>query len=218
MNIVLVGANGKMGKSIIDGSSEFNINIKYKAGRDFDFDQSLADISAVIDFSLPSSLDNVLSFCIKNNVPLVSGVTGYSEEEISKIKKASQKIAIFWSPNMSLGIACFRKLIAQLKFLKDWDFHLHDIHHNKKIDRPSGTAKLLAAEVEKHIGKDIEITDQRSGGVFGVHTLNLVSDEEEISITHRAFDRKVFAKGSLRACLWIKQQTNGFYSMDDMLK
>lgn len=217
-NFVMMGAGGRMGKVIIDNASVVDANCSAELGRNIKDNMDAPDATNVmIDFSLPASIDDVITYCKKNSVGLVSGVTGYTEADLKKLEELSNHVPVFWSPNMSLGIAVVRKMIEKFKAISDWDFHIHEAHHIHKVDRPSGTARYLEAAVEKAIGKDCPVSDMRGGGVFGVHDTYALGEEEEIQLSHRAYSRDVFAKGALRVAAWLKDQKPGFYNMDSFL-
>lgn len=214
----LMGARGRMGQAILKNQDEFSGNCVLELGRNISENPEVKEsCDLLIDFSLPEATESVVSFCKTNGLHLVSGVTGYDESKLSLLKELSKSQAVFWSPNMSLGVAMFKKMIEAFSAGKDWDFHLHEAHHIHKVDRPSGTAKYLQKKAEEVVGKDVPVTDMRGGGVFGVHELYGMSPEEEIQITHRAYNREVFAKGALRAAAWLAGKPNGFYNMDDLL-
>lgn len=217
-NFVMMGASGRMGQCIISNSEIVSAKCTEKLGRNIsEKKEAPRDTKIMIDFSLPESIDEVIRYCRENSVSLVSGVTGYSDEDLNKLRLLSKDVAVFWSPNMSLGIAVVRKMIEKFKAIADWDFHIHEAHHINKIDRPSGTAKYLESSVETAIGKACPVSDMRGGGVFGVHDTYALGEEEEIQLSHRAYSRDVFAKGSLRVAEWLKDQKPGFYSMDSFL-
>jgi 4-hydroxy-tetrahydrodipicolinate reductase len=217
MDFILMGARGRMGQAIIKCADELGAKCVQELGRDIK-DTKEAKASLMIDFSLPESLDEVIRFCEAHGVGLVSGVTGYTDKDLEKLKELSKKLPVFWSPNMSLGVAVVKSMIAKLSAIKDWDYHLHEAHHINKIDRPSGTAKYLADAVSEATEKDCPVTDMRGGGVFGVHDVFAFSAEEEIQLSHRAYNRDVFAKGAVKAALWMQNKPAGFYRMDDITK
>ena len=174
-------------------------------------------VDVVIDFSLPENTDAVLAWCLKHNRPLVSGVTGISETQKEAFIKAARKIAILWAPNMSLGVAVVAKMLAQLALLENFDFQIEEIHHKRKKDAPSGTALFLQAHLEKAVGKVPAPVAIRGGGVFGTHRIWALGEEETVTIEHNAMNRRVFARGGLRASQWILDQPPGYYSMNDVL-
>ena len=120
---------------------------------------------------------------------------------------------------MSVGINVLRKLISQLAVIKDFDFQVEDFHHNKKIDAPSGTAITLQNDLINVLDKDLpQVVSVRAGGIFGIHKINAVSNEEHIILEHRAMNRSVFANGAVFAAKWLKDKPAGCYSMMDALQ
>jgi 4-hydroxy-tetrahydrodipicolinate reductase len=231
IEVVLVGASGRMGSAIgveISLNKKFSPFLAITRSKPLDgFLHSSPQITTtqienadvVIDFSLPELTVEVANVCAKAGVPLVSGVTGQSNEGRAALQKASKKIPVMWAANMSIGINMFLILIEQLGPISNWDFHLHEIHHNQKKDAPSGTAKVLHAKLTEVVGKKLpDATSTRGGGVFGDHTLLALSDSEVLKIEHRALNRQVFAQGALKAAKWILDKKPGLYSMGDVLR
>ncbi|MCB0414751.1 MAG: 4-hydroxy-tetrahydrodipicolinate reductase [Bdellovibrionales bacterium] len=229
-DIILVGASGRMGQEIekiINSETEFRI--LYRVSSSFDNDaenrKSIQDIDLggrepmVIDFSTAGIFGSVVNWCRENKVPLVSGTTGLSNEDFVNLENAGKTIPILWSSNMSVGINVLRKLISQLAVIKDFDFQVEDFHHNKKIDAPSGTAITLQNDLINVLDKDLpQVVSVRAGGIFGIHKINAVSNEEHIILEHRAMNRSVFANGAVFAAKWLKDKPAGCYSMMDALQ
>jgi 4-hydroxy-tetrahydrodipicolinate reductase len=119
---------------------------------------------------------------------------------------------------MSLGVAVLKKAIRLFTHLDDFDFQIEEFHHNKKKDRPSGTAIALQEELQKTIPKKKlpEPLVVRAGGIFGIHKVYAVSDEEMLCFEHQALNRRVFAKGAVRAGLWLSKQRPGSYELEDI--
>ncbi len=195
------------------------------------------EIDMIIDFSHPSSLDSVLEFSINNNISLVIGTTGLEDEDIEKIEKASNKIAIFYSANMSLGVNLLLSLVKKsANVLEDsFDIEIIEKHHNKKIDAPSGTAYMIADSInetlkepkeyvynrhdksEKRSKSEIGIHSIRGGTIVGEHTAIFAGPDETIEISHSATSKKVFAQGALKASKFIISKEKGLYNMDDLI-
>lgn len=234
LNVAMFGASGRMGReifSVIGENKELvptlaisknqpvegwkNSVIHWKNEKNL---KSL-NLSVCIDFSLPEALPEVVAFCKKYKLPLVCGTTGITEKDFSELKKLSKSVPVLWSSNMSLGIATVHKMMECFSNLKDFDFQIEEIHHNKKKDRPSGTALSLQKTLNKVTElKNPEPVAIRGGGVFGVHKIFAISDEEVITIEHTALNRKVFAKGALTASRWIVKQKPGMYSINSMFE
>jgi 4-hydroxy-tetrahydrodipicolinate reductase len=117
-----------------------------------------------------------------------------------------------------LGVAVLTEAIRVLGKLKGADFQIEEFHHNKKVDKPSGTALWLQEALEKVVGKSIpEPLAIRGGGIFGVHRVHAMTDEETLTFEHQALNREVFARGALVAAKWIKNRPAGLYKMTDVL-
>lgn len=245
MRIIVNGAGGRMGRTLCDlieksekhslaaaVSMEFETdsgNNIYKSLPEF---EGAADI--IIDFSNHLATYDVTSYAIKRNMPLVVATTGQSEEELSMIKSASSDIPVFYSQNMSLGVAilsCLAKIAA--KALPDCDIEIIEKHHNQKLDVPSGTAILLADSIksvredtEYNIGRhefgkrkknEIGIHSIRMGGEVGTHEIIFAMGSQVITLKHEAENRSLFAEGAISAAEFLLSQEKGFYNMDNIL-
>lgn len=249
-NIILNGANGKMGKNVIDlvKSDEKNFNIVY--GVDKNKKENIYNIEilknfkddvkadAIVDFSHPDSLEELLNFSKKTKTPVVIATTGYSDEQIEKIKLASKDVAIFFTFNMSLGINLLLSLVKKsYQILQDnFDVEIVEKHHNQKIDAPSGTAIMIAQAInEEANGKfkyiynrqnirkkreknEIGIHSIRAGTIVGEHEVIFSGEDETISISHIATSKKIFAMGALKAAEFIKTKKIGLFNMKDLIQ
>ncbi|MBN2654410.1 MAG: 4-hydroxy-tetrahydrodipicolinate reductase [Nitrospirae bacterium] len=198
---------------------------------------SCADVT--IDFtSISATLANVeiASQCGK---AMVIGTTGLQKEDIAKIEKAAHKIPIVMAPNMSVGINLLLKVLAQISpiLADEYDIEIVEAHHRLKKDAPSGTAlklaQVIADSIERNLDdvavycrkgitgersrKEIGIQTVRAGDIVGDHTVMFGGLGERIEITHKASSRDTFARGALRAALWIAQKKPGMYDMQDVL-
>lgn len=202
-----------------------------------DFSKLTAKPDVIIDFSMPICTLNMLKYAKTNNIPVVIATTGFTDEQMNIIKDYSKDIPIFKSANMSVGINLMIELICKAaKILKeDADIEIIEKHHNQKVDAPSGTALLLADEMKKVLSSDIYyeydrhakrekrnkneigIHSIRGGNIVGEHSVLFLTENENLEITHKASDRSVFAKGAITAAKWVTTQSNGLYSMKDML-
>lgn len=229
LRIGLFGGSGKMGQQVEMALQETEHTPYLFVGRNpskhFSFSvtdlknieaEILQEIDVWIDFSSADGLIELLQRT--KNTPIVSGSTGFKENQFKQLKKSSQKRPLFWASNMSIGLWAFRQALQSFGSVTDFDFSINEIHHNQKKDKPSGTALTLQDDLQKIVNKPIEApTAQRLGGVFGIHTVYAASANEIISFQHQALNRKVFATGAIQAAEWAFDQKNGFYSMDDML-
>ena len=231
MKIALLGY-GRMGKEIekIAISRGHSIVIK-KDIHTTNCDISLADIA--IDFSIPSAAFDNISNCLNNNVPVISGTTGWLEkynEIVSLCKKKNG--AFIYASNFSLGVNIFFELNNQLakmmNALEDYHISIEEIHHTKKLDAPSGTAITLAEGIIKNSSKQsweldgeaskevIPISAKRIPDVPGTHTVSYNSEVDTIAIKHTAHSRKGFALGAVIAAEWLLHK-KGVFSMKDVL-
>lgn len=194
-------------------------------------------VDVVIDFSVPKATEEILAYCLDRHIPAVICTTALSDELIARISEASREIPIFRSGNMSLGINLMRVLLKQARqTLGDaFDIELVETHHNRKKDAPSGTALMLADAIREADGiahpyvygrseKDrrrepgeIGFHSIRGGTIVGQHEVRFLGQDEEISIRHEAYSKRVFAVGALRAVQFLLTKENGLYSMEDLV-
>ena len=197
-----------------------------------------ANADALVDFSSPSALDGLLAYGLSNNVPLVLCATGYTPEQISALEKASERIAIFRSGNMSVGINLLADLIKRASAVlgEDFDIEIVERHHRRKVDAPSGTAIMLADAASSALpdkpeyiferesrraprgAHEIGISAVRGGTIVGVHDVIFAGQDEVLEFRHTAASRDVFAAGAVRAAKYIAGKTPGLYSMGDVLR
>lgn len=202
------------GKKAYLPDSKIGTGLKYTSDREAAF--KAADV--IIDFSTAEAGVDNAKRAAGAGVPIAIGITGFSEKQIEGIKALGDKIPVLLSYNMSFGITALAHTLADLSRALGPDFHLEitDLHHKHKKDAPSGTALMLgkAAGRDK---KDIKFVSERRGTVFGEHRVLFSGPAEQIEITHRAKDRRLFAKGALMAAKWLVRQKPGFYSLKDVL-
>ncbi|MCH2031884.1 MAG: 4-hydroxy-tetrahydrodipicolinate reductase [Tenacibaculum sp.] len=230
MKLALLGY-GRMGKEIEKIALERGHEIVIKTNGDEAYDISKADVA--IDFSVPSSAFNNISNCINNNVPVVSGTTGWLDkyDEATNLCK-EKKGAFIYASNFSLGVNIFfalnERLADMMKTQNQYSLDIEEIHHTKKLDAPSGTAITLAEGIIENSSKDswdldgekteknIPIKAVRTPDVPGTHTINYESEVDSIEIKHTAHNRKGFALGAVVAAEWLIGK-EGVYSMRDVL-
>ena len=221
LRIAVLGASGRMGKEIAAILGDDN-STRYVSGHDKEKPLNVLEsksVDVLIDFSLPKGFVEAVGWCVKAGKPLVSGTTGLSTKEKKMLDEASKKIPIFWSANMSLGIAILENILAQLPAEKSFDFQIEEFHHSKKKDRPSGTAILLQTALEESQERKFpEPLSVRGGGTFGIHKIHLMGEEETLMFEHTALNRRVFARGAVAAAKWIHKKPAGLYGMRDLLK
>lgn len=226
IKVGVIGSSGRMGQEIIklinnSDQLEFAVGVGSKDTSTTvtieKVDPKAVDV--MIDFALLKSFSKNLKWCADNQIPLVSGVTGLEIEQLKQLEAAAQKTAVLWSPNMSLGVAFVNSIIQEFKRIKNFDFQIEELHHSKKLDAPSGTAKLLQKSLEEAVEKQLpEPVAIRGGGIFGVHKIWAMSEEEVITLEHSALNRGVFAKGAVTAAEWIVNKNSGLYKITDLIK
>ena len=243
MRVIVNGACGRMGREIVRlVNTGFEDSVlaaavdKFGSGDIFtSIEDVTADADVIVDFSNPSALPGLLSYAQEKRIPLVIATTGYSEEELAEIRKASANIPVFLSFNMSLGIALLVRMAKQAaSVFKNADVEIVEIHHNRKLDAPSGTA-LMLAEAVKEVRPDAEFVYGRSGShrrekneigihslrmgnITGEHDVIISTDTQTITLKHEVHDRSLLAEGALSAAAFLTGRPAGMYSMEDILK
>ncbi len=252
INIVICGALGKMGADIVRevlSCSEFKLSGAVEAsglpGRGsglggIAISSRLEDViskaDVVIDFTTPEASIAHIKICALAGKPAVVGTTGFTPSQRQEIKKASEKIPLLVSPNMSSGMNLMFRVVAEAaRILKDFDIEIAEIHHNRKKDAPSGTAVRIAEKIMEgkegaHLvygregaagprnKNEICIHSLRGGDVAGEHTVIFAGDGERFEISHKAHSRRAFVHGTLAAAKFIVSKAPGLYSMEDLLK
>lgn len=246
--IILCGCNGKMG-NVVAKSAADNKECEIVCGVDaygennylFPTYKNFSDIkenaNVVIDFSNPACLDSMLEYCLKNSTPVIICTTGYSPEQVDKIKSASEQIPVFYSGNMSLGVNLLIELAKQAtKVLgNDFDIEIVEKHHNLKVDAPSGTAIMIADGISEELDNEpqyvydrhayrrkrskneIGIHAIRGGTIVGEHDVIFAGHDEVVTISHQSQSKELFATGAVNAALFIVGKPAGMYNMSAML-
>ena len=247
MRVIVNGIGGRMGQAIRDlAKTEFR-GVQIVAGCDiasvvcscFPVYSSLDAISesadCIVDFSNHTGAPKLLEYAAKRNIPVVLATTGHTAEEIDIINEYGNKVAIFRSANMSVGVAVLAELAkTAAAAMPDADIEIIEKHHNRKLDAPSGTALMLANAIKtvretakyvfgrhgqsKREREEIGIHAIRMGNIVGEHEIIIGTDNETITIKHEAHDRALFAEGALAAADFIKGKPAGIYDMQSMLK
>jgi 4-hydroxy-tetrahydrodipicolinate reductase len=193
----------------------------------------------VINFSNPKTSIESLEFAKENGLAIVIGTTGLSPEQIERVKDLSKSVRCVFSPNMSVGVNVMFRIVQEVAQVlgPEYDIEIFEAHHRLKKDSPSGTAAKLGELIAKAIGRDFgkvgvygrkgmvgertkeEIGMQviRAGDIVGEHTVLFGGIGERLEIIHRAHSRDNFARGAVRAALWVVNQPNGLYDMQDVL-
>ncbi|HEX5184197.1 MAG TPA: 4-hydroxy-tetrahydrodipicolinate reductase [Allosphingosinicella sp.] len=230
--IFLFGAGGRMGRAIAAiAATRDDVEIAAEA----------AGADVFVDFSASDVLDANLRTAVEAGKPILVGTTGLAPDHHRAIDAAAEKVAVLQAANTSYGVAVLRALVEQAAHLlgADWDAEILEMHHRRKLDTPSGTALLLGASIHEGRGAESRIAHNRfdrmqegphereEGGVYyaslrggtvaGEHLVIFAGDDERIELGHRAQKRSIFAKGAVRAALWLKGRPAGRYTMADVL-
>ena len=220
MQIAIVGY-GKMGKLITVLAEEKGYDIVLKTNSNLPFEKcNLKDVDVAIDFSTPETAFNNISHAIKNNIPIISGTTGWLEK-LEEIKKLCTKYngAFLYASNFSIGVNMFFKINTELAKLmqdKNYKTSISETHHLEKLDKPSGTAKTLSEDIHKELKITPNIISHRIEKKIGTHEIIYESATDNIKIVHEAKSRDGFALGALKAAEWIRNK-KGIFSMQDVL-
>ena len=247
--IIMLGCNGRMGQMITDMVKQDDecmivagIDIVDNRDNGYPVYTKLADCDveadAIIDFTSATDFESRMDYAVDKQIPIIECSTGLSEEQMDYLKKASEKVAVLKSANMSLGINLLMKLLkeAAVKLAGDgFDVEIVEKHHNQKLDAPSGPALALADSIneamddryeyiydrsqvrQKRDKKELGISAVRGGTIVGEHEVIFAGTDEVITFKHTAYSRAVFAKGSITAAKYLKGKAAGLYDMSDVL-
>lgn len=245
--LIISGANGKMGKvirNVVSAKDDcevvagIDINTESDSFPIYDSPEKIAEeADVIIDFSNPALLDSLLDFAVSRKIPLVIGTTGYDEAQKEKIRKASEKTAVFFTYNMSLGVNLLASLAKKAVEVlgSDFDIEIVEKHHNQKIDAPSGTALMLAdamceeidrpmkyeydrhSKREKRTRDEIGIHAVRGGTIVGEHEIIFAGRDEIITLSHSARSKEIFAVGAVNAAMFMNGKEAGLYDMSKMI-
>lgn len=191
--------------------------------RDGNLDEIVALADVVIDFSLPEGTEQVLDAVVSYNKPLVCGVSGLNDAQMTTLENAARVVPVLYDRNMSLGVAVLERVLreAVVALGPGFDVEISETHHVHKKDAPSGTALKLGEAVAEARGDSdtsaIRYEVERRGEVPGDHEITLRSPTEVLRLAHSVTTRQVFADGALRAARWLVNREAGLYSMADVL-
>jgi 4-hydroxy-tetrahydrodipicolinate reductase len=222
LRILLVGANGRMGRAIIEAvKTQPNFSIASRCQRGDVFEEKMENVDVVIDVSHPDATEKLCAACTKSVVPLVIGTTGHSAGQRRTIEEAARALPIVSASNFSIGVNVLFALTDTAGRVLGSAFNpeIIESHHRLKKDAPSGTAKTIAQILRTARGTSEEIPIQsiREGDLVGEHTVIFKGEGERLELTHRAESREIFARGALRAARWVVDKPAGLHSMQDVL-
>jgi 4-hydroxy-tetrahydrodipicolinate reductase len=201
-----------------------------------DLASGLLGADVVIDFSIARAVPQLLNVAARQKVAVVSGTTNLDEAAKKALDRAAQSVPVLWAPNMSLGVQVLAELVEQAvrRLGLGFDVEITEIHHRKKVDSPSGTAKRLAeaaraarselreihgrsGDVGARTNEEMAVYGLRGGDVIGDHTVYLFGQGERIELTHRASNRDLFAHGALAAARYLSGKPAKRYTIADVL-
>lgn len=246
MKIIINGAGGRMGRALADiilSGGKHTVaaycSMEFTTNESENFYSSLSEFQGeadcIIDFSNHCATKSIIDYAVGRKMPVVIATTGQTNDEKAMINKASEVIPVFYSQNMSLGIAllsCLAKITT--KAFPDADIEIVEKHHNQKLDVPSGTAILLADSIKsikndaeyvigrsdygKRDKKEIGIHSLRMGNEVGTHEIVFAMGSQTITLKHEAENRSLFADGAISAAEFLINQEPGFYNMDNIFE
>ena len=187
-----------------------------------------------IDFSGVGALPLLAAYIRRTQTPLLSGTTGFTDPDFAVLRELSALVPVIWTANYSTGIAVLKRMVREFApVLRDWDKELVELHHNQKVDAPSGTAKQLLQELDpegratpvygrqglcgKRKPEEIGVFSLRGGTVAGEHSVLFFGEDESLELTHKAQSRKVFAAGALRAAQALAEKPAGYYTLEELI-
>ena len=242
IKVILNGAGGRMGREIaeilLNGDGEAVLaaavdknveGVQYKK-----LTQYTGEADVIVDFSHHSATIELVAYAIARRLPVVIATTGHTEEEKALIAEASKSIPVFFAANFSLGIAVLVELAKKaVAMFPDADVEIIEAHHNRKVDAPSGTAKMIADSLrdvrpdaefvygrngmKKREKNEIGIHALRLGNNPGMHQVIVATDSQTLTLCHQAESRSVFADGAIVAAKYIAEKESGLYDMQTML-
>lgn len=243
MKVIVNGAAGRMGGEVLsvlerergDCSLAFAAD---RAGSKFaPVDSYSGEADVIIDFSNHAATGELCGYAVRRKIPVVIATTGQTAEELDIINKTAEKIPVFLSQNMSLGIALLAELAKKTaEAMPEADIEIVERHHNRKEDAPSGTALMIAEEIcsvregavlnkgrsghGKRQPEEIGIHSVRAGNIIGVHEVLISTDTQSITLKHEVYSRTLFAEGAVAAARFLCSVGGraGIYNMYDMLK
>ena len=238
MRAIVCGANGAMGQLICqklgsDVVGKVSLDGENGVARTFG-ELGTVPCDVVIDFSHHSAISDVLAYGKAIGAAVVVGTTGHTEEEKAQIFAASEEIPVFYSGNVSVGIAVLCRLAkTAVSFFPDADIEIVEVHHTRKVDAPSGTAHMIFNAIKevrpnayencgragegKRTKDEIGISALRMGNVVGIHEVHIVTPTQSLTLKHEAITRGMLADGAVDAARFMEGKPKGLYNMEDIL-
>ena len=246
MRVLLSGMCGHMGAEVVKLCAEGCRGAELVAGVDYmnwrdaafpcapDFAHAETDVDCIVDFSHHSCTMDMLTFAVKNKLPLVIATTGQTDEERAAIDDAAKEIPVFLAANFSVGVALLIELAKKAAAaMPDAEIEIIEKHHDRKVDAPSGTALAIARAIQtvrpnatvvtgrsgfgKRTKEEIGIHAIRMGNLPGEHEVLIGTNNQTITLKHETHSRALFAEGALAAAAYLCGKPAGFYDMHSML-
>mgnify|MGYP001166521105 FL=1 len=216
--LIISGATGKMGLSLKECLNEFlDFELVYSASSK---ELEIPNASMIIDFSESSFSIEILKQAVEKRIPMLIGTTGFNNEQKEEIESSSNYIPILLAPNTSLGIYSLKRMIKELlPFISETTIiSIEETHHKNKKDSPSGTALDLENFIQEEFSltNNISIKSNRIEDLSGSHSLSFINNNEEIQISHKSLNRKVYSEGAFIAARWLLGQGPGLYEISDI--
>ena len=237
--IGIIGSAGRMGQALVDAIAAAGETCAGGVDKGDDLSALVSTSDVLVDFSAPAALEANLDAAVAAGVPIVVGTTGLEERHHWLCDAAAESVAVLQTGNTSLGVTLLAYLVreAASRLGDDWDIEIVESHHRMKVDAPSGTALLLGQaaaagrgiDLAAHSARgrdgitgarkpgDIGFAALRGGTVAGDHTVHFLADDERIALSHLAENRRIFAKGAVRAAQWLIGKPVGRYGMGEVL-
>lgn len=238
IKVLLNGSRGRMGQAIAAAAAEAGVTLCATLDAGDAVADHIGACDVIIDFSSHRATEALLELALANKKPIVIGTTGHSAEEKTRLLGLAQQVPCVWAGNFSIGVNLLFALTRRASAIlgADYDIEVVEMHHRFKKDAPSGTAarlleiiqeerKLSAAALRhgregitgERTPTEIGVHALRGGDVVGDHTVMFAAMGERLELTHKASDRGIFARGSLRAAQWLVGRKAGLYDMQDVL-
>jgi len=222
LRVLLVGAAGRMGKTIVDlAKDDPKIDLVAQCDLGDAIEPAMKRSDVVIDFSHSEAIEEICRVALQHRRPLVIGTTGHSADQRTAIEKTAKAVPIVFASNFSVGVnALFALTHSAGEILgRDFKAEIIETHHQMKKDAPSGTAKTLVGILSKarNMADQIPIQSIREGDVVGEHVVVFSGPGERLELSHKARSREIFGRGALRAAHWVIGQPPNLYSMQDVL-
>lgn len=236
INVLVIG-DGRMGtivRELVEADPDMELAGVIGLGNREDLLEAAPAVAVAIDFSHKSMFDLVEAYVKRTHAALVSGTTGYDDDEMARLRSLGDLAPVIHAANYSLGVAVLKRLAAEAaQALEGWDIEIVETHHNQKVDAPSGTANLLLKAVDPdgacevahgregftgvRPAKQIGMHALRGGTVAGVHDVHFFGQDEEVTLSHRATSRRIFATGAHAAAKKLVSKKPGFYTFDQLM-